>query len=254
MNCLILAAGQGKRLFPLTKSCPKCLVEINKKSILDWQLLSLNKAGIIDINIVGGYQKNKIEKLKDKRLKKIYFNKEYKKTNMVMSLLAAKELFYDNLIISYSDILYSNKIVSLLVNSEYKNSIIVDIGWLKLWSKRFSNPLEDAESLIYDKEFTLVDIGAKTNCYKDIMAQYIGLMKFELSTLELIDDLYKKNFINKNLFMTDLIMILLEQNINIKVIPVNRGWIEIDSISDLNLYENEIKKIDKKDNIYSILS
>ena len=251
MKSIILAAGTGNRLKPYTNEIPKCLVEINGKSLLDWQIESLTNASISEINIVTGYKFKKIEDLHDKRINKIYFNINYSSTNMVKSLLMAEELFNSDLLISYSDIIFSSKIVSALLVSKYKNAIIVDLDWYKLWSKRFENPLDDAETLIFDKNFNLQEIGKKAKNLNNIMAQDIGLMKFDKETLNFISKLNMGNKIEDNLYMTDLISILLDQGINIKVIPIKRGWLEIDSVSDLSIY-NQALSNNKNLNIFNI--
>ena len=122
MNSLILAAGTGTRLRPITNDIPKCLVKIGNKSLLDWQLENLKKAGIKNINIVTGYKQDKIIKDREIKFNKIYFNKSYNSTNMVKSLLLAKDLFYTDLLISYSDIIYKTEIVKLLLESKHKNA------------------------------------------------------------------------------------------------------------------------------------
>ena len=63
MRAIILAAGEGKRLRPYTNNKPKCMVEIEGKSLIDRQINVLNKNGIDDIIIIGGY---KSEMLKEK--------------------------------------------------------------------------------------------------------------------------------------------------------------------------------------------
>ena len=55
MKAVILAAGMGTRLSPLTNSRPKCLVEVHGKSILQHQLESLAKAGVAECVLVTGY-------------------------------------------------------------------------------------------------------------------------------------------------------------------------------------------------------
>ena len=55
MNAIILAAGEGKRLRPLTNDKPKCLVELFGKTLLEWQLSVFKKCGINDICVVTGY-------------------------------------------------------------------------------------------------------------------------------------------------------------------------------------------------------
>ena len=252
MNTVILAAGSGNRLQPLTNKIPKCLLEVGGKSLLSWQLDSLSLAGVKNINLVAGHKYKKIIDLKENRIRKIIINENYLKNNMVKSLLYAKDLFVEDLLISYSDIVYSSEIPSLLINANYENAIIVDLDWLKLWSQRFKNPLEDAETLIFDDNFNLIEIGQKSKNITHIMAQYIGLLKFNKKTLNFILSLDSKNLLNDKMYMTDLITILLQSNINIKVIPIKRGWFEVDSIQDLELYQKQIMKI-KKESIFSIL-
>ncbi|HDX6626374.1 TPA: NTP transferase domain-containing protein, partial [Escherichia coli] len=59
---IILAAGVGSRLRPMTNSKPKCLVTVAGKPILDYQLNSYRLAGIKDIFIIVGYEGDKIKK------------------------------------------------------------------------------------------------------------------------------------------------------------------------------------------------
>ena len=46
MKAVILSAGQGKRLLPLTAEKPKCLVNIDGRTIIEWQINELAKCGI----------------------------------------------------------------------------------------------------------------------------------------------------------------------------------------------------------------
>ena len=55
MNALILAAGQGRRLWPYTSERPKCLLTIGTHSILEHQLLRLAAAGIDRVTVVAGF-------------------------------------------------------------------------------------------------------------------------------------------------------------------------------------------------------
>ena len=60
MNAIILAAGKGERLQPLTNDKPKCLVELFGKSLLEWQIEAFQSSGITDITIVSGYKSDLI--------------------------------------------------------------------------------------------------------------------------------------------------------------------------------------------------
>ena len=82
---LILAAGQGERLRPLTNNKPKCLVEFCGKSILERQINTLNASGLNDIHILTGYQSSKIESMGFPTT----YNSRFKHTNMVASMFEA---------------------------------------------------------------------------------------------------------------------------------------------------------------------
>ena len=60
MIFIILAAGKGTRLYPLTK--PKCLIKYQGKSILDHQLENCKKMNITKIFLVCGYKSSQIKK------------------------------------------------------------------------------------------------------------------------------------------------------------------------------------------------
>jgi choline kinase len=62
-RAVILSAGQGRRLLPLTADRPKCLLNIGGKTILEWQLDALLAAGIADVAVVTGYLPDTVEAL-----------------------------------------------------------------------------------------------------------------------------------------------------------------------------------------------
>ena len=59
-KAIILSAGQGSRLLPLTANMPKCLIKIDGKAILDHQLDALKAAGVDHTVVVGGYRFEKL--------------------------------------------------------------------------------------------------------------------------------------------------------------------------------------------------
>ncbi len=60
-RAIILAAGQGKRLLPLTENRPKCLIELSGRTLLAWQLLRLQAAGVDEAVIVTGFRADAVE-------------------------------------------------------------------------------------------------------------------------------------------------------------------------------------------------
>ena len=175
MRVIILAAGQGERLRPLTENIPKCMVDFFGKSLLERQIDIFKKCGISDIVVVTGYCDDKIQLPEITKIK----NEKFMTTNMVESLFTAQEKFDDCIIVSYGDIVFEIEIVQNLINSIHDISIVIDKNWKELWKVRFDNPLDDAESLILDENGVILDIGQKATNIEDIQGQYIGLMMFQ---------------------------------------------------------------------------
>jgi len=237
MNAIILAAGRGSRLTNLTDTIPKCLVQINKKSLLSRQLEIYNSLPeISNISIVRGYLK---EKINDKRINKYFENKEWKRTNMVSSLYTCKEILKEkDSIISYGDIFFGYKIINKLINDHNDIVISYDSDFLKLWSKRFKNPLDDLETFKIDENQYLIDIGDKTDNIQKIEGQYMGLLKITRNGWNKIDNLLCKINFN-NIDMTQLLKILLNENLKIKTVQNKEIWGEVDTPHDITIYENE---------------
>src|SRR3546814_12492201 len=61
MKGIILSAGNGSRLLPLTRDMPKCLVDVDGRSILDWQLRALAEAGVTNAAVVVGYRARRVQ-------------------------------------------------------------------------------------------------------------------------------------------------------------------------------------------------
>jgi choline kinase len=60
-KAVILSAGQGKRLSPLTDDKPKCLVELSGRTVLHWQLANLHSIGIREAVVVTGFGADKVD-------------------------------------------------------------------------------------------------------------------------------------------------------------------------------------------------
>jgi len=60
-HAIVLSAGQGRRLAPLTDSRPKCLVQVAGRPLLDWQLHALAAAGVRDVTVVTGFNAAAVE-------------------------------------------------------------------------------------------------------------------------------------------------------------------------------------------------
>lgn len=129
-KAVILVAGEGKRLRPLTDDIPKCLVNVNSKSILENTLSILSKNGIKEVVLVVGYKKEKIiEKIGNSfaGMKMTFVDNDiYTKTNNIFSFWLAKNHLSEGFILIEGDILIEDTIIQKLVQSEHENVIVVD--------------------------------------------------------------------------------------------------------------------------------
>jgi len=249
MNAIILAAGKGERLRPLTNKIPKCMVKLFDKTILKYQIDVFRSCKINDITVVTGYEADKI------KMEGVNFlhNQNYDTTNMVETLFCAKEKLTENVIISYGDIIFEKQVLQKLINSNWDSSVIIDNQWKKYWQMRFENPLDDVESLRIDENGLITNIGMKVNSLEEIQGQYIGLMKFKNEGVKNLKKIYEKaklksvkgvNLLNENIpfeksYMTDLIQAMINEGVKINAVKITNGWLELDSIDDYNLYQKK---------------
>ncbi|MGR5409563.1 phosphocholine cytidylyltransferase family protein [Vibrio sp. PNB22_8_1] len=246
---LILAAGEGTRLRPLTNNKPKCLVPLVGRTLLDRQIDSLKIQGVKDIHIATGYCAEQLEVLGYDTS----YNEHFQRTNMVESLFSAIEFIQaceEDLIISYGDIVYNPSNLEALLASEAEIALMVDKNWHELWSIRMDDPLNDAETLVLDKEGCVLELGQKPESYDQIQGQYTGLIKIRKDKIgDFVNDYLKldrqalydgKDFYN--MYMTSFLQILINKGWKIKAVEVDSGWLEIDSTDDLNAYEALYKR------------
>ncbi len=234
MKIILLAAGRGSRLESKTDNCPKCMVHFKNKPILHYLKDVIAKAGIKDVIIVKGYKGDKID-FNDARYIE---NHQYETSNMVQSLFCAIDEFNDDIIVSYTDIIYNPNVLSKIIQSPHEVSVIVDRQWKKLWSYRMSNPLQDAETMKI-KNNRILEIGKKPKDYDEIDGQYIGLIKFSKKSLKHVIE-KSKNIPNlQNLDMTTFLQMLIDDNTIINPVYIDGGWLEVDTVQDINLYEQD---------------
>ena len=99
MNAIILAAGMGTRLRPLTNEIPKCLVKVQGVPMVERQIEFLLDAGIRDITLVSGYKAEKLNFYQDKYGVNIVFNEKFDTCNNIYSLYKVLDRFGDTWVI-----------------------------------------------------------------------------------------------------------------------------------------------------------
>ncbi|MEI8336026.1 MAG: phosphocholine cytidylyltransferase family protein [Actinomycetes bacterium] len=246
-SAVILAAGEGQRLRPYTQGTPKCLVLFNGRPLIAYQIEALKSAGIKEIAIVTGFEHHQLEAYGDIRI----WNQDFSETNMVASLMEARNFLEscDDVVVAYGDILYETRIIESLLKSDAQIAVTVDRGWRSLWEARMTDPLSDAETLKINGESILTEIGHKPSSYEDVQAQYMGLIKMRkqgiremTATWDSFTD--QTRFMGRSakmMYMTDLLEALIVSGEQIHAVPIEHGWLEVDTVKDLEQYEAMIK-------------
>ncbi len=165
---------------------------------------------------------------------------------MVMSLAAAAEwLRSAPTIVSYADIFYRSELVRGLAQAPEALVITYDRSWHQLWSRRFVDPLSDAETFRTDADGALLEIGGKTNRIEEIQGQYMGLLKFTPAAWHAVEALLAglDTTVRDRLDMTGLLRRLLAANaLRIGTHATDGQWGEIDNPGDVELYRHMVSQ------------
>ena len=226
MRAIILAAGIGKRLLPLTRDIHKCLVEVGGKPIIKHQLDTLKYYGISDVIIVGGYR---IDQIKDylKNTVTYVFNPIYKETNSVYSLWLAKEFMGgDDVLVFNADLMVDPSIIKELIERKSDLCTVVDMG---KW-----NPT-GYKVVIGDHK--VIDMGMDLK-KEETSGEYAGMTKITKSKLKAVVEMLGRYISEKRVndwYEAAFVSMLKEGHAMDYVGTNGRWWVEID-------YKEELEK------------
>lgn len=130
-RALILAAGLGARLAPITNDRPKSLVSVNGQPILLKQIDNLYRNGICDITVVSGYKADILEKAVHDKYPtiRIIESVDYLTTNNMYSAYLARDAFRNHdFLMMNADVFFDSTIIQALLDCEAPNAIATDIG------------------------------------------------------------------------------------------------------------------------------
>ncbi|MDX9893240.1 MAG: aminotransferase class I/II-fold pyridoxal phosphate-dependent enzyme [Patescibacteria group bacterium] len=240
MQALILAAGQGNRLKPMTDKIPKGLVQVNGIPILENDLNILSKKGIAKTFIVVGYLQDEIKNHfgYDWNGMKIEYleNKIFDQTNNIYSLWLAKDVLHDDTILMECDIFFEEKLIDILISEKLEDRVVVD---------RFEPFMDGTVVTINDhseitKLITSDDQGENfdfSNTYKTVNIYLFTkdfLEKFFVPNL----DLYVSTQ-GKNKYYELILSIFINFRNPVLKAAVISGvkWMEVDDFSDLRRAE-----------------
>ena len=237
MKAIILAAGIGSRISPLTDNCPKSLLKIYDKTILEIMISHIQDCHINDIVFVTGYLEEQIKEYVNINFPdlKAYFvtNEKYAETNTGFSLLLAKDFVENSDFIKFdADVIFDKEILKKLIECPYENALCID--------KNIHLDAEEIKVIIDDKNKILK--ASKTVDPQKAIGESIGIEKIGKNTAKLLfQELEEvmKDKKNHQEYYEVAYERLIEKGASFHALDITGlVWVEIDTKEDFELAKN----------------
>lgn len=241
MQAIILAAGMGKRLGEYTKDNTKCMLPVNGVRLIDRVLSQLSTLHLNRVVIVVGYKgQNLIDHIGnryDSTLQIEYINNPiYDRTNNIYSLALAKEkLQEDDTILVESDLIFSDKLFSMVLESPHPNVALV---------AKYESWMDGTMVRVDDDQNIVSFVPKQAFKYAEIDSYYktVNIYKLskEFSTRKYVPFLeaYSKALGNNEYYEQVLRVITMIDHAEMKALPIgDEKWYEIDDLQDLDIAE-----------------
>ena len=241
MKIIILAAGSSTRLSKEILDMPKGLLKINDKSIIEIQLDLFKKNQLSDITIIVGPNK---EKFKFKNVNYV-LDDDFQNHDILGSLMASKSIINDDILISYSDIIFDENILRSMLDFKGDIGIAVDLYWEKNYVNRIQHPKSQADNvLLQNNKILKIRKNIKESKSTQNLGEFIGLIKLSKNGAKIFVEKFnhlikshKGKFHDaqsfKTAYLTDMLQELIDLNFDVEPIICSGKWCEIDTPEDL---------------------
>jgi len=247
MKVIIIGAGSATRLGNHAKELPKGLLDINGKSILERQITLFRKFGLNNITIITGPHEEKFNFENVTYIK----DEQFDEHDVLGSFMAARAILTDDVIISYSDILFDESILEKMLDFNGDIGIVIDLQWEKAYVGRTEHPKEEADKVLIEKnEILKIKKNIVSYNKEQVLGEFVGLMKLSKTGCTTFVEKYNQlekthdgqfqeapSF--KKAYLTDMLQELIDNDINIKPIIIDGKWCEIDTPQDLERARRE---------------
>ena len=131
MKAIILSAGQGKRLMPLTADRPKCILPIMGQTLIEWQIDELAKCGIDQVTVVVGYRADKVEEILcsryDRNRVRTVYNEAYAVSDNLVSCWTVHNEMDEEFILLNGDNLFEAAVLQrFLETNDHSVTVVVN--------------------------------------------------------------------------------------------------------------------------------
>ena len=186
MKAIIIGAGRGRRLTPLTKEVPKCYAAIGGRRILDWTLGALRSAGL-DMSSSSAATSSSVRA--DYPQFHFLYNAEWRRTTFSRRLIHAEAEMTDGFVSSYADILYTPEAVQHRVASPADIALLVDTDWRGRYRPRTQHPSPTARRSASTASECEVDRAIPP---AEAPAEFTGVAKFSPLGARLLTEHYHR--------------------------------------------------------------
>ena len=238
MKAVILSAGQGKRLLPLTKDQPKCTIPIHGRSILEWQISELIKFGISPIHVVVGFGATTVEQVLAKHSSghaiHTLYNPFYALADNLISCWAARNEMKEDFILLNGDTVFEPAVLERLLQAPPTPITLVTD----------EKPQYDADDMkVIVRGTQLVRIG-KTLPLEKVNGESIGMIRFQNTGPQLFSSAIERRIRQPEALKQWYLSLIdeLAQQGHVSTISINElTWAEIDNPEDLQQAETLLK-------------
>ena len=228
-TALLLAAGKGSRLYPLTHDTPKCLTMVHGASILERLVINLSKQGFKRLVVVTGYQEKHIRAFLGTRAGGMtidyIFSPRYATTNNIYSLWMAREIINEPFLLIESDLVFD---VSLLDDMRCPGRIAV--ARMQPWMNGSTVTVNRSQHV---KKFQ----NGISGTFDEIRYKTVNIYSFSLSSwhsiTERLDRYISAGRVN-NYYETVFAEMVADGSLSLKTVSFDgKPWYEIDTVEDL---------------------
>ena len=250
MKVIILAAGMGSRLMPLTNDRPKCMVKLLDDTLIERQIKIFHSYDINDITIVTGYKNEVIDMPNVNYVN----NPNYETTNMNESLFCALKPSNSSVLVTYGDIVFEPKIVQQMLEITNDIRLAVRINWKEYYQNRTMHPLSEAENVLIENGRILE---TRKNISKALenqqIGEFLGIMMLSSEQIKILLERYsdlKKNHTGTfhsssslhMAYLTDMLQEMIDFGVRINPVFAEGKWFEIDTLEDIKNAEKSINE------------
>ena len=146
MNVILIGAGRGQRLAPLTDDKHKAFTPVAGRRVLDWTLEAFRSNALDRFVFIGGYLMDTVRSSYPGF--EFVENRDWRNNNILFSLLHARDYFSDGFYATYTDTLFRPSAIAALKASPHDITLVMDTEWRDRYRYRTMHPESDAEKMV----------------------------------------------------------------------------------------------------------